>query len=67
MDRMCFELAAKGEEGCILVKNETVKQQLVDFWSNCLEKEGYNAQGLIDVAASNLFASAHGSIAGQSR
>ena len=55
LDRMCFEMAAKGEEGCILVKNETVKQQLVDFWSNCFEKEGYNAQGLIDVAAGQPF------------
>ena len=55
LDRMCFEMAAKGEEGCTLVKNETVKQQLVDFWSSSLEKEGYNAQGLTEVAAGQPF------------
>ena len=55
LDRMCFEMAAKGEEGCTLVKNEAVKQQLVDFWSSCLEKEGYSAQGLTEVAAGQPF------------
>ena len=34
---------------------ETVKQQLVEFWSSSLEKEGYNAQGLTDVAAGQPF------------
>ena len=55
LDRMCFEMAAKGEEGCTLVKNEKVKQQLVEFWSNSLAKEGYDVQGLTDIAAGQPF------------
>ena len=55
LDRMCFEMAAKGEEGCTLVKNEKVKQQLVEFWSNSLAKEGYDTQGLTDIAAGQPF------------
>ena len=31
LDRMCFEMAAKGEAGCTLMKDEVLKQKLVDI------------------------------------
>ena len=55
LDRMCFEMAAKGESGCGLMKDAELKQKLVDIWSNRLALEGYRADNLQDIAPGQPF------------
>ena len=54
-DRICFEMAAKGEEGCSLMKNEELTSQLVELWCGLLQSEGYEADGLDAVAKGQPF------------
>ena len=55
LDRMCFEMAAKGEAGCTLMKDEVLKQKLVDIWCKSLVEHGYKGEGLADIASGQPF------------
>lgn len=54
-DRICFEMAAKGEEGCKLVKNDALSSQLVQLWCDGLHGEGYNTENIQHVAEGQPF------------
>ena len=55
LDRMCFEMAAKGEAGCDLMKDKVLEQRLVELWKESLLREGVSEQGLTDVAHGQPF------------
>eukprot|EP00435_Cladocopium_sp_Y103_P040883 s974_g11.t1 len=55
LDRMCFEMAAKGEAGCDLMKDKALEQRLVELWKESLLREGVSEQGLTDVAHGQPF------------
>lgn len=40
LDRACFEMAVKGEQGCDIVKDETLKQKIRSLWISLLQKHG---------------------------
>ena len=55
LDRACFEMAVKGEEGCGIVKNETLKQRIRDLWITLLQKHGSQQEDLGYKAAGQPF------------
>ena len=55
LDRICFEMAVKGENGCALVKNEELKQQLRDQWATLLRESGCKDVDLDKVADGQPF------------
>ena len=48
-------MAAKGEEGCKLVKNDALSSQLVQLWCDRLHGEGYNTENIQHVAEGQPF------------
>eukprot|EP00435_Cladocopium_sp_Y103_P001483 s5030_g1.t1 len=55
LDRVCFQMAAKGEAGCDLVKDENLARSLRELWSGMLVEEGYTEDGLLEVAPGQPF------------
>ena len=50
LDRTCFHMAAKGEQGCGLVRNEAFKQQLRSLWIRLLTSAGFKDEDMEKVA-----------------
>ena len=50
LDRACFEMAVKGEQGCSIVKDEQLKEKLRSFWIDLLKRHGSEQAGLDHVA-----------------
>ena len=46
LDRACFEMAVKGEDGCWLVKDEALKQKIRQLWIDLLRKHGSKLEDL---------------------
>ena len=55
LDRTCFYMAAKGEEGCDLVRNEALKDQLRKLWVRLLVAQGYEDDDMCHVAPGQPF------------
>ena len=55
LDRACFEMAVKGDDGCSIVKDETLKKKLRDFWIGLLKKHGSTQADLDYVAPGQPF------------
>ena len=55
LDRACFEMAVKGEEGCSIVKDERLKEKLRDFRIDILKRHGSEQAGLDYVAPGQPF------------
>ena len=47
LDKACFEMAVKGEQGCNLVKDENIRDKLLESMTSSLEKNGWKV-GEID-------------------
>eukprot|EP00435_Cladocopium_sp_Y103_P075019 s47_g53.t1 len=47
--------SAKGEDGCDLVKDEVLKQRLLELWRDLLVQAGYKDEGLTEVAKGQPF------------
>ena len=55
LDRVCFEMAVKGESGCALVKNEELKESLRKLWVSLLKERGCAEPGLDQIAEGQPF------------
>ena len=55
LDRACFEMAVKGEKGCSIVRDETLKGEIRKFWISLLEGHGSTQTDLDHVAAGQPF------------
>lgn len=40
LDRACFEMAARAEAGCALVKNVDLRKAILDLWTRLLQEHG---------------------------
>ena len=54
-DRVCFEMAAKGEAGCSLVKDEELKDEFVALCTELLHGEGFETQDIGYIAERQPF------------
>ena len=54
-DLECFQMAAKGEQGCNLVRDQGLQSKLVDLWITLLGEEGYETEGLGEIADGQPF------------
>ena len=54
-DLECFQMAAKGEQGCNLVRDQVLQSKLVDLWITLLREEGYETEGLGEIADGQPF------------
>jgi len=48
-------MAAKGEHGCNLVRDQVLQSKLVDLWTTLLREEGYETEGLGEIAQGQPF------------
>jgi hypothetical protein len=48
-------MAAKGEQGCNLVRDQALQSKLVDLWITLLREEGYETEGLGEIADGQPF------------
>ena len=55
LDRACFYMAARGEQGCALVRNEQLKQQLRALWIRLLVSAGYEDDDMEKIAPGQPF------------
>ena len=46
LNRACFEMAVRGEEGCAIVSDEELKAKIRALWIRLLEKHGSKQEGL---------------------
>lgn len=55
LDRACFEMTVKGEEGCGIVRDEKLKDEIRSFWISLLKEHRSTQDGLDYVAEGQPF------------
>eukprot|EP00435_Cladocopium_sp_Y103_P022415 s1608_g5.t1 len=55
LDRACFEMAVRGEEGCGIVRDDVLKDKVRTFWIQLLKEFGSRQEGLDFVAKGQPF------------
>ena len=55
LDRACFEMAVKGEEGCNIVRDEKLKNEIRRYWISLLRQHGSAQADLEHVAEGQPF------------
>ena len=55
LDKVCFDMAVKGESGCEMVKDEKLKHDLLDKMVEALGERGVNTESLLQVAEGQPF------------
>lgn len=55
LDKICFDMSVKGEAGCEIVKDENLKNALLDRMVEALSCEGVDVKGLLNIAEGQPF------------
>ena len=55
LNRACFEMAVRGEDGCDIVRNEELKNKIRSLWISLLKKHGSTQEGLDTCAEGQPF------------
>ena len=55
LDLECFQMAAKGEKGCSIVRNQMLQSKLVELWMSLLKEEGCDVNGLDEITPGQPF------------
>ena len=55
LDKACFEMAIKGEQGCGLVKDESIRNKLIETMKTSLGKRGWNLEDIEKISDGQPF------------